>query len=62
MSNRLTLVGTAEAARILRCSVPTVNRWAASGRLTPVVRAPGRRGARLFDRADVERLARERAA
>lgn len=48
------LVTTAEAAAILGCSVATVNRWAAEGRLTAAVQFPGVRGARLYVRADVE--------
>lgn len=56
------LVGTAQAAEILGVSVATVNRWALSGRLEPVVEIPGRTGARLFLRSDVEELAGEHAS
>lgn len=58
----LHLIPTAEAARILQVHVRTVHRLVESGALTPVVTAPGLRGARMFDRRDVERLARRRAA
>lgn len=61
MRSTVDLVTTAEAARIVGRSVATVNRWAAAGTLTPIVRGPGLRGANLYARADVERLA-ERAA
>ena len=56
------LIGTAEASRIAGRTVATINRWAASGLLPVAVQLPGRTGARLFKRRDVERLARERAA
>ena len=58
------LIGTAEAARILGgVSHRTVHRLVESGDLTPAMTAPGgRAGAFLFDRADVERLAKVRAA
>lgn len=51
------LISTAEAAQLLGRSVGTVNRWAANGRLTTVAKVPGPRGARFFDRAEVEALA-----
>lgn len=61
MSNE-DLLSTAEVARILGRSVPTVNRWVAQGKLVPAVKFPGARGANLFGRDDVERLRREVAA
>lgn len=52
------LIGTAEAARILGKSHRTVHRLVESGALKPVMTAPGGfRGAFLFDRSEVERLA-----
>jgi excisionase family DNA binding protein len=48
---------TSEAARILEVTPETIRAWELSGRL-PAMRTA--RGVRLFDRADVERLARER--
>jgi excisionase family DNA binding protein len=48
---------TSEAARILEVTPETVRLWADSGRLPAVKTA---RGVRLFEREDVERLARER--
>lgn len=56
------LVPTAEVARILGRDVRTVHRLVASGQLTPAVRAPGIRGALLFDRADIDALALRIAA
>lgn len=53
-------MSTREVARALRMSVPTVTRLARSGDLPVVVKAPGSRGAYLFDRAAVEQLAAER--
>jgi excisionase family DNA binding protein len=50
---------TSEVARILDVSAETIRLWERSGRL------PARKtekGVRLFDRRDVERLARERQA
>lgn len=55
-SNLPDLITTAEVAEILGKSVPTVNRWAAEGRLQPAQKLPGQRGAYLFRRADVEAL------
>lgn len=51
------LIGTAEAAQILRKSHRTVHRLVEAGALTPVLTAPGGfKGAYLFSRADVEAL------
>lgn len=56
------LIPTADAAQILGCHVRTVHRFVESGDLKPAVRMPGLRGALMFRRADVERLAKRRAA
>jgi len=57
------LVNTGEALTILGMSSPTtVTRLVQAGKLTPATKLPGLRGAYLFLRADVERLAAERAA
>lgn len=50
------LVGTLEAAQILRRTKGTVKYYVAQRRLVPVLRMPGSSGAYLFDRADVEAL------
>jgi excisionase family DNA binding protein len=51
------LIESREAAAILGVSLPTVNRWAAAGRIPVATRTSGRRGHRLFDRQEIERLA-----
>lgn len=58
------LVGTAEAGRILGKTARTVQRMVTSGALVPVVTLPGKTGAFLFKREDVERIkaSRESAA
>ena len=50
-------VGVAEAARILRRPVRTVNRWGQTGKLPVALKMPGVTGALLFRREDVEALA-----
>lgn len=54
------LIGTAEAAQILGKQPRTVQRMVASGVLTPVTTLPGKTGAHLFNREDVERIKTER--
>ena len=57
------LVNTGEALAILgQASPSTITRLVRSGQLTPAMKLPGLRGAYLFNRADVEALAAERAA
>ena len=50
------LIPTAEAAEILGVSARTLNRWADAERIIPAVVGPGPKGARLFDRRDVQLL------
>ena len=50
---------TTEAARILEVSPETVRHWERVG-ILPAIKTG--RGVRLFDRRDVERVARERQA
>lgn len=50
------LIPTAEAAVLLGVSVWTLHRWVEAGRLSEAAKLPGIRGARLFNRADVEAL------
>lgn len=50
---------TTEAARILRVSAETVRSWERRGRLRAT--RIGRNGPRLFDRLEIESLARARA-
>lgn len=56
------LVTTAQAAEILGKPIGTVNRWVIEGRLPTAAQLPGRTGARLYRRADVEALAKSVAA
>lgn len=53
-------ITTAEAAALVERSVGTINRWVAEGRLSPVRKMPGLRGAHLFDPAAVREAAAER--
>ena len=64
MNNKVTgLAGSAEACRILGdISRSTLTRWVESGQITPVHKLPHENGAFLFARAEVERVAAERAA
>lgn len=56
MFDNHTVVTSAEVADALGISVKTVTRWVASGKLTPVKRLPGKRGALLFAAAQVEAI------
>lgn len=47
---------TTQVAERLHCSLKTVQRMAADGRLHPKDKWPGRTGGFLFDVADVEQL------
>jgi len=61
------LIGSQEAADILGVEVSTISRWSddrlqtEDRRLTPVMRLNGKTGAKLFLRADVERLRDKKA-
>ena len=57
------VVTTREALEILGLTDPsTISRYVGYGKLTPARRMAGKSGAYLFWRADIERLAAERAA
>lgn len=56
------LVDTQDAASDLGVSVSTVIRKVAAGQLVPAMKAPGKRGAFFFDRAEVERVRTEDAS
>ena len=60
--DQTTLVGSIEAARILSINRATFNRWAASGRVPIAINLDGLTGAKLYERADIEALAKIRAA
>lgn len=53
-------VFTTEAAKLLGVTPSGISRMVKRGALAPVQRAPGQRGAFLFDRSEIERLAAER--
>ena len=58
----LDLVGTVEAAEVIDVERSTLSRWVAFGRITPALKLPGKNGAVLFERSEVERVAAEYAA
>lgn len=61
MPTHTDLIGSTEACRILNIDKATLTRWAkARDPITAVHQLPGRNGALLFNRADIERLAAER--
>lgn len=51
-----------QAADVIGVNRRTITKWADSGRLPHAMRLPGGTGARLFDRTEVDRVAREYAA
>lgn len=55
------LIGAVAVARMLHVSRATVQRRALDGAIPYVAKAPGTRGAYLFDRDEIERLAAEAA-
>jgi len=55
------LIGSAEACQILQIDRSTLSRWVKFGDVDPAMRL-SERGAMLFRRADVERLAAERSS
>jgi len=62
MDNRSEFVSTAEVVEATGKSVATVTRWVASGKLDPIHKGNGVRGAFLFRRADIEALLEEISA
>lgn len=62
MHNPEPFVGAAEACQLLEIHAATLGRWVKNGALTPAHKLPGKNGAYLFNRSDVENLARERAS
>ena len=58
LMSQIELIGTADAAQLLGIGRATVHRWAESGRLNQVG-ALGTRGVRVFDRAEIEQLAKQ---
>jgi excisionase family DNA binding protein len=62
MTESSTLVGTSDVMEMLGVSRDTVVRMVARGALKAVHKMAGPQGAYLFERADVERLARDKEA
>lgn len=58
LMSQIELIGTADAAQLLGIGRATVHRWAESGRLHQVGEL-GKRGVRVFDRAEIEQLAKQ---
>ena len=54
------LIGSAEACRILEVHPATLLRWIDGGKISPAHKLPGKNGAYLFNRGDIEKLATER--
>ena len=54
------LITSAEASVLVGCDRATFNRWVTRGDVPIEVQFPGYKGARLFRRIDVERLAKDR--
>lgn len=54
------LIGSAEAARLTNVDRATFNRWVTRGDIPVVLKAPGHTGPRLFSRAVIEQLARDK--
>jgi predicted site-specific integrase-resolvase len=56
------LISTAEAVEILDIDRSAFTRWVQMGRVKVAYRLPGPNGAYLFERAEIERIAAERAS
>jgi excisionase family DNA binding protein len=54
------LIGSAEVCQLLHIHPSTISRWVDNGTLTPAHKLPGRNGAFVFHRADIEHLATQR--
>lgn len=50
------LIGSREACRILDIDKATLSRWISAGRIEPVTQLPGKNGAYLYHRRDIEAL------
>lgn len=56
------LISSDEVARIFGVSRATVNRWAAKGAIPVAHVMTGQTGARLYDRAEIDRMREQRAS
>jgi hypothetical protein len=61
MPKRDGFIGSGEACRYLKVNPATISRWVKTGDLVPATKLPGKNGAFVFYRADIEAIARERA-
>lgn len=50
------LVASAEVCAELNMDRSTLSRWVSAGKIAPAMKMPGRNGAMLFNRSDIERL------
>lgn len=57
-----TYIGSRKAAEILGVHLATFNRWAQTGKVPSTLQGDGIRGQRWFDKADIEKLAKDRAS
>lgn len=57
----LDLLSTIEAAEVIDVERSVLSRWVASGRIAVAHKLPGRNGAMLFARSEVDRVAAEYA-
>jgi predicted site-specific integrase-resolvase len=57
------VINTGEACAILGdIDRSTLKRWVDDGKVTPLRKLPGETGGYLFDRAEIERLAQDKAS
>lgn len=56
------IIGADEASDILGIDRSTLTRWVTAEKVTPLQKLPGEKGAYLFRRAHIEKLAAERTA
>ncbi|WP_067891344.1 helix-turn-helix domain-containing protein [Nocardia vaccinii] len=56
------LLTSEEASKLLEVDKSTLIRWVSSGDVKPVRKLPGKTGAFLFERSDIEDLRDRRAA
>lgn len=59
MPAKVTLIGSAQAAKTFGVSRATFNRWVALGKITPHHDMEGETGARLYSLADIDKLAKQ---
>lgn len=60
MHKNAPLIGSAQAAKVLKVDRATFNRWVKAGRVPAAVEMDGITGARLFDADVIDQLAADR--